>query len=154
MSSPATVLTVSDVMAAIAAQLELELGPEVDGIQVEPKIVASPTPPCVDVFPGDPFVEQATFGPRGGYEAVYVVRARVSTPDQQNGQELLLQFMDPHGPASIWRALETDASFGDVVDDSSVESVSGFQPYESAGSATASYSGTLLGAEWRVRVVL
>ena len=153
MSAPATVTT-SETMAAIAAQLELELGPQIEGLQVDSKLVANPTPPCLDVYPGDPFIERSSFGPGGGYEAVYVVRARVVTADQQDGQELLLQMQDPRGPLSVWAALEADATLAGAVDDSSVEAVSGFVPYESAGGHGAAYTGTLLGAEWRLRVVI
>lgn len=153
MTAPATV-TVSDVMAAIAAQLQAELGPALEGIQVDPKLVSNPTPPCLDVYPADPFLERTSFGPGGfGAEAVFTVRARVVTADQQDGQELLLQFMDPRGPLSLWAALEADATLGGTVDDSTVEAVSGFVPYESAGGA-GGYTGTLLGAEWRLRVEL
>jgi hypothetical protein len=142
-------------MAAIAAQLEQELAPLVDGIQIDPKLVSNPTPPCLDIFP-DPtaFIERTSFGPGGGYEAVYTIRARVVTADQQDGQELLLELLDPHGPLSVWAALETDATFGGAVDDSTVEAVSGFLPYESAGGGGAGYTGTLLGCEWRLRVAL
>jgi hypothetical protein len=154
MSVP-TLIDVSAVMAAIASQLELELGPQVDGLQGDPKIVWNPTPPCIDILPADPFIERATFGPGGGYEAVYTVRARVTTADQQAGQELLLQLLDPHGPLSMWAALEADSTLGGVVQDSNLESVSGFQPYEAPGGvATGGSSGALLGCEWRLRVVL
>jgi hypothetical protein len=152
-STPATA-TLNDVTAAIAAQLVDELAPVVYGIQIEPKLVANPTPPCLDVYPGDPFLERSSFGPRGSTEAIFTVRARVVTADQEDGQGLLLELLDPHGPASIWTALEADATLAGTVDDSAVEAVSGFIPYESAGGAGASYTGTLLGAEWRLRVVL
>jgi hypothetical protein len=138
-------------MVAIAAQLQLELAPAIEGIQIDPKLVSNPTPPCLDVYPGDPFIERTSFGPGGGVEELYTVRARVVTADQQDGQELLLQMLDPRGPLSVWAALEVDATLGGAVDDSSVEAVSGFVPYESAGGA-GGYTGTLLGAEWRIRV--
>lgn len=148
------VLVVPEVMAAIAAQVKTVLDPVIDGIQVEPGVVSNPTPPCVDVYPGDPFIEKTTFGPGSATEAVFTVRARVVTADQQDGQRLLLQMMDPYGPLSVWAALETDATFGGTVDDSTVENVSGMHPYESAGTGMANYSGSFLGCEWRLRVEL
>jgi hypothetical protein len=150
-SVPALV-TIEDVMDAVADQVELALSPMIDGIQVASKLVANPTPPCIDIYPGDPFLERSAFG---SVEAVFVVRARVTTADHQDGQSLLLQLLDPAGPLSLWAALERDATFAGTVDDSSVESVSGFQPYESVGGATSGgYTGALLGAEWRLRVEL
>jgi len=151
-STPATA-TVPATMAAIAAQLELELAPAIEGVQVEPGLVWNPTPPCLDVYQGDPFITRGSFGPGGGYEAIYTVRARVTTADQQDGLELLAEMMDPHGPLSVWTALEADATFGGTVDDSTVEALSGLLPYDSAGGA-GGYTGTLVGAEWRLRVIL
>lgn len=150
MSTPATV-TASDVMAAIADLLAVELGTVIEGVQIEPKIVVSPTPPCLDVYPGDPFLARTSFGPGGGVEENYIVRARVVTADQVDGQELLLQMLDPRGPLSVWAALEADPTFAGTVDDSTVDSVSGFLPYDAAGGG-GGYTGTLLGAEWRIRV--
>ena len=126
----------------------------IDGIQIDPKLVSNPTPPCIDIFP-DPngFLERSTFGPGGGYSALFIVRARVTTADQQDGQELLLQLLDPRGPLSLWAALETDATFAGTAEDSTVEEVSGFIPYDAAGGPTA-YNGALLGCEWRLRVVM
>jgi hypothetical protein len=152
-SSPATT-SIEQAMAAIAAQLELELSPVIDGIQVDGKLVSNPTPPCIDIYPGDPFLERSTFGPGGGYEALLTIRARVTTADQQDGQALLLELLDPRGPASLLAALETDATFAGTVDDSTVESVSGFLPYEAPSAAGGGVSGALLGAEWRLRVAL
>ena len=152
MSTPATVTT-SETMEAIAAQLEAVLGLEIDGLQVDPKLVTNPTPPCFDIYAADPFIERSSFGPGGGYEAVYTIRGRVTTADQQDGQELLLQFMDPRAPLSVWAALEQDATLGGTVEDSTVETVSGYRSYESAGG-TGGNHGVLLGAEWRLRVVV
>lgn len=151
MSTPATV-SVSDVMVAIADQLTAELSPVVEGIQIDPKQVRTPTPPCIDIYPGDPFLVPTSFGLTGA-EAIYTVRARVTTADQQDGQELLLRFMDPATPESIWAALITDPTFGSTVDHSTVETVSGFIPYDVTGPG-GGYSGSLLAAEWRVKVEL
>lgn len=152
MTAPATSMSVGEVMVAVADQLTAQLGYVVEGLQVDPRMVRNPTPPCIDIYPADPFLERTAFGP-GSVEAVFIVRARVTTADQQDGQWLLLQFMDPGSNESIWRALETDATFGGAVDDSAVESVSGFRPDEVAGTGGGA-AGALLGAEWRLRVEL
>src|SRR4029453_10946318 len=130
-------------MDAIADQLQTELGPIVDGVQIVPRMGVNPPPPCIDISRApEGCQEQIAFG----YEqhAVFVVRASVSTADQDAGQELLLELLDPRGPASVLRALMADPSFGDAVDDSTVTGISGFLPYsfDPAG-------GSLLGAEGR-----
>ena len=136
-------------MAAIAAQLETELGPVVDGVQVVPRMIVNPTPPCIDIFPApEGFLEQTNFGV-GNQHGLLVVRATVSTADQEAGQDLLLDLLDPHGPTSVLQALMVDSSFGGAVDDSTVTAVTGFLSYtfDPAG-------GSLLGAEWRLDCLL
>lgn len=148
MTTPATV-TLTEVMQAIAAQIEAELAIEFEGLQVVPKLVFNPTPPCIDIYPADPFLEQTAYGP-GSREATFIVRARVSTADQEGGQELLLELLDPRADSSLIAALAADSTFGGVVGDSSVvDGPSGYIVYENAGGG-----GALLGAEWRLRVVL
>jgi hypothetical protein len=137
-----------EVMDAIAAQLETELLGEVDGVQVVPRFAYNPTPPCVDVYPADPFLYQAAFG---AHEAVFIVRARVAYVDSQAGQELLLDLLDPSSSMSLRAALETDPTFGGVVDSSGPEEAAPL----SSGLLEYDYGETrLLGAEWRLRVEL
>jgi hypothetical protein len=82
----------------------------------------------------------------GGWEEMFVVRARVSTPDDMGGQEVLLSMMDVDGPASVIVALVADPTFGGVVGGSAVDARSGFQPYAGSG-------GDWLGCEWTVRTI-
>lgn len=141
--------SLNEIMAAIAGQVKAALEPNLAGVQVEPEMVSNPTPPSIDIYPADPFLERTTFGPAGSYEATFIVRARVSAADQVGGQQLLLDLLDPRGDYSLLDALAADATFGGVVDDSTVDGgPSGFLSYPAEGG------GDLVGAEWRTRVVL
>lgn len=139
-----------DVMEALADQLRERLPAtgELDGLQVEPLAVANPTPPAIDIYPADPFMEQSAMGYRS-QEAIFVVRLRVSSADQQAAQRLALSLMDVNSDVSVTAALWSDLTLGGAVSDLHIESVSGFQWYVEANGG-----GGLLGAEWRVRTVL
>src|SRR5262249_33191576 len=101
-----------------------------------------PTPPSLDVYPGDPFQTGAAFGVRNP-QVFFTVRSRVSTADTEAGQQLLLRMLDPQDPASVEAALQDVAT---VVD----EGVSGFREY----LEDANNGGRLLGCEWRVSTFL
>jgi hypothetical protein len=149
MTTP-TVATLNEIAAAIAAQLESELAGVIDGIQIDPQRVFNPTPPCIDIYPGNPFLAQSAFGQ---YEALFAVRARVSMADNQAGQELLLDLLDPRSPMSVRAALRADPTFAGTVDDSGLEDgnldAGGFTIYQDTAQ-----SEPLLGCEWPLRVVL
>lgn len=134
--------TILEVMQAVASQLESEI--DVDGLQVDPLLNKNPTPPCLDVYPGDPFGEATTFN--GGREQLFTIRARVSTADHEAGQELLLSLMD-HGPSSVIAAIAADRTLAGTVDDALVEGPSGYIEWRDTDNA-----GGLLGCEWRLRV--
>ena len=78
-------------------------------VQVEPRMVLNPTPPCIDMYPGDPSADQDTggFGEELGGELI-TVRVRVDTADHEAGQDLLLAFMDLEDELSIVTALTDD----------------------------------------------
>lgn len=138
--------TVLEVMAAAATQLEAQLSEPVPGIQVEPMLLITPTPPCIDIYPGDPFSEQISFD--DGEELLFTVRARVSTADSEAGQQLLLGLMDRNGTGVIG-AIRSDTTFCGLVDYALAEGPSGYIAYADSGGA-----GSLLGCEWRLRVGL
>ena len=94
---------------AIASQLEQALTPQVDVIQVTATANRNPTPPAVDVYPDDPFEEPDTYG-IVNQRAIFVVRARVTDLDNDSGQTLLLDLMDPTSPRSVAAALAADGS--------------------------------------------
>ena len=133
--------TVVEAMEEIAAALA-PVVTAIPGLQVYPFLNANPTPPSVDVFPGDPFQTGAGFGVHNP-QLFFTVRARVSTADREAGQKLLLRMLDPNDDASIEWALEDVAT---VVP----EGVSGFREY----LEDVATNGRLLGCEWRVSLFL
>lgn len=138
--------TILEVMAAVATQLEVQLGPVVPGIQVERLMIANPTPPTLDIYPGDPFGTDTTFD--NGREQIFTIRARVQMADREAGQELLLGLMDRNG-TSVIGALRSDPTLGGTVDDSLVEGPSGYTEYVESGGP-----GRWMGCEWRLQVEL
>ena len=79
MSSTST-FTLADAQAEIAAALQ-PLTVLVEGLQVYGYMNTNPTPPSLDVFPGDPFQTGAGFGV-GESQLFFTIRGRVSTADQ------------------------------------------------------------------------
>jgi len=126
-------------MDAIAGSLD-PLTSTVAGLQITARLNGTPTPPSIDVYPADTSALPVSMD---GWEDAFIVRARVSTPDDIGAQEVLLDLMDTTGPASVISMLRVDPSFGGVVGGSAVDERSGFQPYP----------GDLLGCEWRVRTI-
>src|SRR5262245_30247375 len=103
--------------------------PDVD-VQVEPRWVSNPTPPCVDIYPGDPSrdLDSAAFDDvQGGY--IITVRARVSTADSYAGQDLLIGFLDDENPLSIAVALDGQRQLGGHAFSTDVTNVSGYMAW-------------------------
>lgn len=97
------------IRSAVASVTDLD-------VQVEPRMVSAPTPPTVDMYPGDVSrgTDAAAFGVRG--EFLFTVRARVATNDSDAQQDLLLAFMDDLNDLSLAAALETDTTLGGLAD--------------------------------------
>ena len=118
---------------------------------MSPYLELNPTPPSIDMYPGDPFQASLGFDKHGApreRKLFFTVRARVSTADSQAGQQLLLELLDPNG--GVEDAIVTDQTLGGVVSAVAVaeEGVSGIRQY-----VTDTPTGqSLLGCEWRVEV--
>lgn len=144
--------SLADVVEALAAALE-PIRDTIDDVQIYPYYLINPTPPAVDIYPGDPFQQGGAFGLDA--ECFFTVRARASTADSDAGQQLLLQLLDADGPASVEAALTADQTLGGVVDSVAVgeaagtPGVTGYREYVE----DAAVNGRLLGCEWRVRVL-
>jgi hypothetical protein len=124
----------AEIIEAITASLA-PLTVEITGLQITSGINPNPTPPSIDVYPADVSALPAS---QGGWEESFTVRARVSTPDDQAAQEVLMSLMDSSGPTSVIEAIKADTTFTFAVDERT-----GFQPYP----------GDYLGCEWRVRMI-
>lgn len=102
------VATLAQLMDAMADQIRGVLDDVTDiVVQVEPRWVTNPTPPCIDIYPADPSTDQdlRAFTDLMG-EPLFTVRARVDMADNTAAQDLLLAFMDDQDPLSIAAALE------------------------------------------------
>lgn len=140
--------TLAEVVEGLAAALE-PVRAGLPDLQIYPYWLANPTPPTIDIYPGDPFQDGAGFG--GGKACFFTVRARVSTADQDAGQQGLLQMLDPEAATSVEGALTADQTLGGLVDSVAVvpEGTSGYREY----LADTAVNGRLLGVEWRLEVL-
>jgi|1186.fasta_scaffold35470_3 hypothetical protein len=132
-------------LAGIMGQIALSLQPimdEIPGLQIYPYLNTNPSPPSLDIYPGDPFQTGASFG-MGNSQVFFTIRARVTTADQEAGTLLLLRLLDPNDAASVEAAVDDVAT---VVP----EGVSGFREYLEEQVS----NGRLLGCEWRVSLFL
>lgn len=146
--------TVAQIMDALATQIDDyysggtvgTVTPVIDNLQVDGRLIPSPTPPAIDIYPADPFQEPAAYGIVS--ELFFTVRARVSTADNEAGQDLLLSLMDPDASTSLAQVVLDDRTLGGTV-----ERVGGVDGPSSFGLfGDPSGSGNLLGCTWRVRV--
>lgn len=141
----AKLATILDQMAdAIADALS---GVDVD-VQVEPRMVWNPTPPCVDIWPADPSTDEELAGFDDDGAKLISVRARVGTADHEAGQDLLLALMDPEDDLSIRVALEDDQTLNGYASSVFVRDQSGYQMFP-----TADNTGAYLGCQWTVLVI-
>jgi hypothetical protein len=76
-----------------------------------------------------------------------LVRARVTTADNEAGQGLLYLMRRPTGGASVSAALEADRTLGGKVDTLKVEGPSGFSQFPAQDR-----EGNLMGCTWTVTV--
>lgn len=144
--TPVAVVSLGDIATALAGQIEAGLADAVPGLQVSGRLNPNPTPPSIDILPGSPFLTPTAFAVES-YEALFRVRARVTTADNEAGQDLLYDLLDPRGDRSVAAVIAADPSLGSSVSSAVVEA-SEFIVYDQAGG------GSLLGAEWRVMVEL
>lgn len=118
-----------------------------EGVQIYPYWVRNPTPPCLDVYPADPFQTPAGYGPGRGL--FFTIRARVALNDLEAGQKLLLDLLDTESPTSVEQLLTADGlglgvGTGFPADGSSP---TGYRTYEDG------LGGEFLGCEWRLEVL-
>lgn len=120
---------------------------ELDGIQIYPYWVRNPSPPCLDVYPADPFQAPSAFGPEVR-ALFFTVRARVSLSDLEAGQKTLLALLDPAAATSVEQLLTADGLGLDLgVGLPSGEGPTGYRTYEDG------LGGEFLGVEWRLEVL-
>lgn len=142
--------TLAEILDAMADAVRgvLDNVSDVD-VQVEPRMILNPTPPCVDMYPADPSTDEtlAAFGEQVGGELI-TVRARVGTSDNEAGQDLLLALMDDEDPLSVILALNDDTTLNGACSDLHIPSRSGYALFP-----VASGDGILLGCLFNVVAV-
>ncbi len=106
---------------ALADQISDELcgtaNPVIENLQVENRRHPNPTPPAIDIYPGDPWTEVIGYGNVRQYWLN--VRARVGMADDEAGQDLLLAMMDNSTDESVEAAIRSlrtyaGAQLGDI----------------------------------------
>ena len=120
----------------------------VEQFTVAPRMLFTPDPPCIDIYPADPAEEDEAFGP-GTRLHWFTVRLRVATSDTEGVQDFLYNARNPTGPQSVRAALFADGTDLETVADAvQILGPSGFQLYEDVTTGAPRY----LGQEWRVGV--
>lgn len=141
----------ADVMQALADQIEDTLcgtaSPLIADLQVAPVLNIDPTPPSVDVYPAEDFMEGLAFG-KANSRYRLAVRARVSTAAHEEGQKLLLSLLDPSAATSLAQAIVADRTLAGSVSSLTVIGPSAYGIYRDAGGV-----GSLLGAVWTVDII-
>jgi hypothetical protein len=138
-----------ELMDEMADQIRNALSVAAYEVQVEPRLVLNPTPPCIDIYPGDIGRDEpsAAFDDLSG-AYLFTLRARVSTADHTAGQDLLLAFMDDANQLSLARALDDDPTLNGYATSLDVRGQTGYIVYPDAGG-----EGVLLGCQWQVMVL-
>jgi hypothetical protein len=140
--SPAALTSLFDVRDDIVTALRA-LTAEIPDLVVCERWTPTPTPPVLDVYPGNPFQTFAGMG-AGANQVYWTVRARVGTADDAAAQDTLLRLLDPADLASVERALEP-------LGVSIVEAgVTGYAEY----ADDVPVNERLLGCQWRVTTFL
>ncbi len=152
MAAVVPVATLAEIVQALADQITDnvaagDLGGE--ALQVWPYLLLNPTPPCIDIYPADPFSEQNAMGPTVARDLWFTVRLRVTPADVDMAFELLYQLIDPRVSTSVAAAILSDRTLGGLVGDVLPDGPSGTIVYTPIGN-----EGYLVGHEWRTRVIL
>jgi hypothetical protein len=120
-----------EIMDEMAAQIRGVLADVTDvAVQVEPRMILSPTPPSIDLYPGESSRDAASAAfddVNGGY--LFTVRARIDTRDNTAGQDLLLAFMDDTDDLCLALALLDDPTLNGLAASIDVRDPTGYIVY-------------------------
>jgi hypothetical protein len=115
----ASTATFEQIRAGLVANLDpLE-------IQSTGYMLGSPTPPSIEILPGD--VSYDLVGSRGLDELTMVVRLTVAIGLDIAAQKLLDQYLAPSGTNSVKTLIEANPTLGGTVQDLRVSAASGYQ---------------------------
>jgi|ERR1044071_7280091 hypothetical protein len=127
---------------ALAANLS-----SIKNVQVSAYMLVNPTPPAIHVIPG-PTQYHLTMGKSSMDEWwEFTIQAFVAATNDIGSQKLLDSMLASDGDRSVKAAIESDTTLGGACDDLIVTQRTGYQIFVPDGR------GTVLGAEWTVRVL-
>lgn len=135
--------TFAAIREGLAANLR-HLNDTKNWIQVSAYVLASPTPPMIQVMPSE--IHYDLVLARGGDEVVFTIQAFVVENFDQAAQMNLDQLLADSGPLSVKAIIEADRTLGGIIDDLIVTNSTGYQIYSLAGR------GPILGADWSVQL--
>lgn len=129
----------SEIRAGLAENLR-----SIQGIQVSPWLLSNPTPPAIEIQPGEIDWDRAM--QRGLDELTLTIRAFVAISTDIGAQHRLDELLAPSGPSSVKAAAESDRTLGGLVDDLRVTRCTGYRLFTRDGGVS------VLGAEWTVQI--
>ena len=142
--------SLTNIMDAMAEQIAAAMEAADERSRSSRGMVFNPTPPSIDIYPASELRDPATAGFEdldGGY--IFTVRARVSTADNEAGQDTLLRFCDDEDELCIPLALLDDPDARRVRD----EPAHPRHQRATRSTPTRAGNGALLGCQFRVLVL-
>ena len=130
--------TITQIREGIAANLAA-----LDGFQVSAYTLSNPTPPAIQVLPGEILYDRAMH--RGLDEITMLVQAFVALSSDIGAQKKLDALLAPTGATSLKTVVESDPTLGSLVSDVSVVDATGYRIAQGA-------NGPILLCEWSVQV--
>lgn len=134
------------ILDALADQVSNAVGQDV---QVTPRMNFNPSPPSIDMYPGDAGRDSLTAAfddASGGW--FITVRARVLTADYEAGQNNLLAFMDDEDDRSVVLAVLDEPTISGTATSVDLSSQSGYTLFPTSDGA-----GAYLGCLWTFLVL-
>jgi hypothetical protein len=112
-------------------------------VQVEPRMIFTPTCPSVDIYPA-PIARDPEAGGMGDMSGAYVftVRARFNMEDSDSGQDLALAMMNEADDLCLGLALFEDQDMNGYASSVSVGDPTGFLEFS-----------PYMGVQWQVSVI-
>jgi hypothetical protein len=116
---------------------------------VWPFLNMNPTPPSIDIYPGDPAGESdATGFGEQRRASIFTVRARI-TGDHQASQKFILRLIDPSDALCVEDVLMEDQTLNSVASSVFVDVPSGLISFVDSGQ-----QGAMMGVLWRVKILV
>jgi hypothetical protein len=122
---------------------------DIDDLQVERRWIINPTPPCIDIYPGDPErddLSRAFDDVAGAY--LFTVRTRIHTAAYDETYDFLLETMDDEHDNCLPLACLDDPTLNGHAASMDVRNATGLRAYENLSG-----EGALLGWQFTLIVI-